>query len=261
MQKIIGAIVAVIVAAAIPQFHKSLSMYMMGFFRDLSRVKARKRRMQKDAVISMNDIRAIVFNEEEDPLQDVVDKIMDESYGFGHRNGLTLLSNEDDSIVEDLPIYTREELYEFGNGEGDDDEENGILLLSVFGRVYDVSKGDKYYGPDGKYHLFAGRDVTRSLATGCLQTSCLGSKESRSDKYIDTDTNMDEDAFELTEKAIKEAKKWVAFFETHDVYKHVGFLKDGQSIEHMIDSLVEQETASLYVKSKSEDFVLGSGEE
>lgn len=65
----------------------------------------------------------------------------------------------------------------------------------------------------------------------------------------------------LQKKQLKRPKSGWPFFETHDVYKHVGFLKDGQSIEHMIDSLVEQETASLYVKSKSEDFVLGSGEE
>lgn len=231
LPRILAAITAVLVAGAIPHFHKSLNAYMMGFFRDLSRVKARKRRMQKDAVISMHDIKAIVFDEEEDPLQDVANKIMSE-------DGLL----NDDVFTKDLPIYTREELHELGNGD------DGVLLLSIFGRVYDVSTGEKYYGEDGRYNLFAGRDVTRSLSTGCLQQKCLGPKTGQGEGG-----EAETDAFEMNDKTIKEGKKWVAFFETHDAYKHVGFLKDGQFIEHLIDSLVEQETASLNKRGENDE--------
>lgn len=221
MQVIIGSVIVVIIARAVPMFHNSLNVYMMGFFRDISRVKARKRRMSNDAVISASDIKAILFDEEDDPLQDVVDKIMSED------DANSLSAN-----FEDLPIYTREELYELGSGD------NGALLLSIFGRVYDVSAGEKYYGDEGKYHLFAGRDITFALSTGCLKESCLGPKNSADSLQV----------FELNDKTTKEGKKWVAFFETHDSYKHVGFLKDGQSIEDLIDSLLEEESSPLCKK-------------
>lgn len=235
LPRILAALTAVLVAGAIPHFHKSFNSYMMGFFRDISRVKARKRRMNKDAVISMHDIKAIVFDEEDDPLQDVADKIL-------NKDGLL---NDDVLDIEDLPIYTREELYELGNGD------DGVLLLSIFGRVYDVSTGFKYYGEDGKYSLFAGRDITRSLSTGCLQPKCLGPK---TDQGIGGEANI-KNGFELNDKTVKEGKKWVAFFETHDTYKHVGYLKDGQSIEHLIDSLIAQDTAASFEQVKKEDIV------
>ncbi len=225
MTRVVAAVAAIFVAAVMPHFHKSFNAYMMGFFRDISRVKARKRRMQKDAVISVHDIKGILFHDEDDPLKDVADEIV---------NGDGIIDNDIDT--EKLPTYTREELYELGNGD------DGVLLISVFGRVYDVSSGEKFYGADGKYGLFAGRDVTRALSTGCLQPKCLGHKTNQGDERIDN--------FELNDKSIKEGKKWVAFFETHDTYKHVGFLKDGTSIEHLIDALVEEETASLCKKEK-----------
>mmetsp|Transcript_16703 Transcript_16703/g.25026 ORF Transcript_16703/g.25026 Transcript_16703/m.25026 type:complete len:232 (-) Transcript_16703:64-759(-) len=229
MQKILFSVVAIIIAAAIPNLQKSLNNYLMGFFRDMARVKARNRRMKSDAVISFSDIKSIIMDKDDDPLQDVVDQIMS---GDGK-------DPNDDAASGDLPIYTREELYEFGHGD------SGVLLLSIFGRIYDVSSGEKYYGKDGKYHLFAGRDATRALATGCLREHCLGSKTS--------DREPDSDVFELNEKSIKEAKKWVAFFETHDKYSHVGSLKDGESIEHLIDALLEQETECLCKKNATKE--------
>jgi len=30
------------------------------------------------------------------------------------------------------------------------------LYLALLGKIYDVSKGSKHYGPDGGYHFFAG---------------------------------------------------------------------------------------------------------
>ena len=209
-------------------FQKSLNHYLMSFFRDVARIKARKRRMKSNSLVTITDITSIIFDQEDvDPLQEVAEQIM-------LRNSV----QDGDPIqkdLDDLPFYTREELYEFGNGD------NGTLLLSIFGRVYDVSTGEKFYGKDGKYHIFAGRDVTRALATGCLQEKCLGPKTSLSMSSREQE-HVDHSDFELSEKAIKEAKKWLAFFETHDSYKHVGFLKGGGTIEHLIDELVERET-------------------
>ena len=43
------------------------------------------------------------------------------------------------------------------DGTGDD----GRVLVAVNGRVYDVTKGTRFYGPGGPYSGFAGRDASR----------------------------------------------------------------------------------------------------
>lgn len=54
---------------------------------------------------------------------------------------------------------TLAELRKF-DGAGDD----GRVLLAVNREIYDVTKGRRFYGPEGPYATFAGRDVTRALA-------------------------------------------------------------------------------------------------
>ncbi|KAG8096183.1 hypothetical protein GUJ93_ZPchr0013g34158 [Zizania palustris] len=38
------------------------------------------------------------------------------------------------------------------------------ILIAIRGQVYDISRGRLFYGPQGSYSLFAGRDATRALA-------------------------------------------------------------------------------------------------
>jgi len=48
-----------------------------------------------------------------------------------------------------LPVYSLDELYEMGNADDfelADENEPRQLLLSIFGRIYDVTKGVKFYG-------------------------------------------------------------------------------------------------------------------
>ncbi|XP_015117787.1 membrane-associated progesterone receptor component 1 [Diachasma alloeum] len=56
--------------------------------------------------------------------------------------------------------FTVEELKSY-DGKGAD----GRILVAVNGSVYDVTKGRRFYGPDGPYAAFGGRDASRGLAT------------------------------------------------------------------------------------------------
>ena len=231
--------VTILVAGSIHIFHDSINVYFMGFFRDLARIKARKRRMRNNMAITStknddkftkSELKMLFFKQEkEDPLKDVEFNLDIDEDG----KVTVLQKNSNDNASEsypdiDLAEYTREELFELGDG----DNEEGVILLSIFGRVYDVSDGWKHYGEGGKYHKFAGRDVTRALSTGCLTESCLGS-------MVPSPTGVDSEKFELSNKTINEGKKWVSFFETHDSYKLVGVLKDSISMDEMIDKQIQ----------------------
>ncbi|BFZ55228.1 steroid binding [Savitreella phatthalungensis] len=57
--------------------------------------------------------------------------------------------------------YTPAELQKF-NGTNDDRH----ILVAVKGKVYDVTAGAAFYGPQGPYSSFGGRDASRALALG-----------------------------------------------------------------------------------------------
>lgn len=61
--------------------------------------------------------------------------------------------------------WLEEELKAY-NGENDP---SGPILLAVKGDVFNVWKGRNFYGPDGEYHIMAGRDATRFLAKNRLE--------------------------------------------------------------------------------------------
>lgn len=108
------------------------NMFFMKFFRNLSRSKARARlHNNKYAIIP-------VMLGIEEPI-----KI------------------KDDIDAEDRMTITREQLEEM---DGYDD---APLYLSIKGRVYDVSAGDRFYGEGKDYHDWVGTDASRSFGTGC----------------------------------------------------------------------------------------------
>lgn len=38
------------------------------------------------------------------------------------------------------------------------------IYVAIKGRIFDVSAGNSFYGPDGAYCMFAGKDASRALA-------------------------------------------------------------------------------------------------
>jgi len=44
------------------------------------------------------------------------------------------------------------------------DHESGRILVAVNGKVFDVTRGKRFYGPGGPYSSFAGHDASRALA-------------------------------------------------------------------------------------------------
>merc|ERR1712166_1732037 len=47
----------------------------------------------------------------------------------------------------------------------DGSDSDGRVCVAVLGKIYDVTKGKRFYGPGGPYSGFAGRDASRGLAT------------------------------------------------------------------------------------------------
>jgi len=130
---------------------------------------------------------------------------------------LLLSSTGEDEDESNLPTYTASELAEFGDGL-----EGRPILISIFGRVYDVSAGAKFYGPEGHYHNFAGNDVTYSLSTGCRTDDCL----------LMTAEGLDD-------KLLNEGKRWLSFFHLHDKYPLVGKL-ESDYLEILMSDLVDE---------------------
>jgi membrane-associated progesterone receptor component len=184
--------------AGIKKNRLQFDRFMMGIFRDIGRFKARKRRHANSKGLILSLISPV------DPMQD-----------------LLLDAEKEDEL--NLPTYTKAELKEFGDGQ-----DGRPILISLFGRVYDVTAGEKFYGPDGPYGIFAGHDVTYSLSTGCRTLECV---ETPGDQLKD-------------EKLILEGKRWLAFFHLHDKYPLVGKL-ESDYLEIFMDDLIQHDGGPL----------------
>lgn len=74
------------------------------------------------------------------------------------------------------------------------------IFLGFFGRLYDVSKGGRFYGKGGSYEFFAGKDATRAFATGDF-------KNDLNDKIDD-----------LTDQQVAELFNWQSTYEKDYIY-------------------------------------------
>ena len=59
-----------------------------------------------------------------------------------------------DMTVQQLRVY-----------DGESEECGGSICVAVNGKIFDVTRGKRFYGPGGPYSGFAGRDASRGLAT------------------------------------------------------------------------------------------------
>lgn len=86
--------------------------------------------------------------------------------------GLVYLIYKSASDKKDTKSEVKKELKPFPKGDMtltelmkfDGKNEEGRILLAVNREIYDVTKGSRFYGPDGPYAPLAGRDATRALA-------------------------------------------------------------------------------------------------
>lgn len=115
--------------------------------------------------------------------------------------------------------FTLKELKEFDGTTGE-----GRVLIAVNNKVFDVTKGKRYYGPGGPYAVFAGRDASRGLATFSL--------ENPPDKY--------DDLSDLQPSEMESVLEWEMQFK--EKYDYVGrLLKPGESHNSYSDD--ENETS------------------
>jgi membrane-associated progesterone receptor component len=201
MRPLLVAVIGIIGSSQLLQKNRdTIDVFFMGVFRDIGRIKALKRRNQ-----GKNGL-AILFKQD-NPLLDLTQ---------------AAALDADDDKKANIPAYTKSELTEFGSGLA------GMpILIALFGRVYDVTAGHKFYGPTAPYGIFAGHDVTYALSTGCF----------RDEDCVDEERHSIKD---LSDKQLAEGQRWLSFFHLHDKYPMVGRLEDGDYVETLLRELIEQ---------------------
>ncbi|CAG5126244.1 unnamed protein product [Candidula unifasciata] len=118
--------------------------------------------------------------------------------------------------------FTLEQLREF-DGKGAE----GRVLIAVNGKVFDVTRGKRFYGPGGPYGLFAGHDASRALATFSLGEDAL--------------KNEYDDLSDLNSLQMESVREWEMQFQ--EKYVYVGkLLKPGEQPTDYTDTEDEEKT-------------------
>lgn len=105
-----------------------------------------------------------------------------------------------DMTLQQLKVY-----------DGECEECCGSICVAVNGKIFDVTRGKRFYGPGGPYSGFAGRDASRGLATFSV--------EPVSDQY--------DDLSDLKPSEMEQVQEWELQFS--EKYELVGrLLKPGE---------------------------------
>ncbi|KAL6083381.1 hypothetical protein STEG23_008102 [Scotinomys teguina] len=121
-----------------------------------------------------------------------------------------------------------------------DGERTPRILLAVNGKVFDVTKGSKFYGPAGPYGIFAGRDASRGLATFCLD------KDALRDEY--------DDLSDLNAVQMESVREWEMQFKGKSFLLTVPSYQ--QSLQGQVDTSEELKTKGRHTSVSS----AGAGE-
>jgi predicted heme/steroid binding protein len=165
-------------------------VFLMRFFRDLSRSKARRRLHTESSLVTLM---------------------------MGNEELLTVRDHEDSGDGTSFTM-TAEELSEM-NGE-----DGKPLYLAIRSRIYDVSKGESFYGKGRSYHHFVARDASRAFATNCKQPACLVPS-----------------LLGLSQADRKEIDRWVELYEFHDKYTYVGKLVQNDPVNDAVEQALLEE--------------------
>ncbi|KAK3930695.1 Neuferricin [Frankliniella fusca] len=111
----------------------------------------------------------------------------------------TLSSSKVDkgSLTDSERLFTVNELAEYNGEDG-----SSSIYLAVLGKVFDVSRGRKHYGPGGSYHAFAGRDASRAFFTGDF-----------------SENGITDDVSGLSPDDLKSIQDWSLFYNKEYTYK------------------------------------------
>jgi len=116
---------------------------------------------------------------------------------------LSLKQFSGDPCLE-LKAFSIEQLAQFDGRDG------RPIYVGLYRRVYEVTHLKEYYGPGRSLHRFAGRDATRSFATGCVTGGCLSPSLEG-----------------LTRAEAAEAERWRALFRRSPEHRCVGHISGG----------------------------------
>ena len=119
------------------------------------------------------------------------------------------------------------------------------IWLSILGRVYDVtSGGPSYYGPNGSYNFYSGRDASPCFHSG------QNNEEGASAKLEEWEDD----------KHLMSVYDWSLFYEKHETYEFMGVLvnskyydENGEETEVRKDIVDRASRAKVIVEKEKEE--------
>ncbi|XP_066296904.1 neuferricin-like [Branchiostoma lanceolatum] len=130
-------------------------------------------------------------------------------------------------------LFTSQQLSKYTGKSGSPE-----LYLAIMGKVFDVTKGERYYGLKGGYSFFTGRDGTRAFVTGDF-----------------TEAGLVDNVDGLEWRDLIGIEEWVQTYEKE--YKYAGKLigryydKEGNPTKELLD--VEEKMKAAHSEKNAEE--------